>query len=87
MLNILTFIVQTTLCRSKRSEKLGQDEGGEASSVQLVGEGAFTEPPLGLVPSQGDVSTCVLLVNKRAALRFHPPTCSMDFTSLLLSES
>ena len=44
-------------------------------------------PPLGLVPSQGDVSTCIYLVNKRAALRFHPPTCSMDFTSLLLSES
>ena len=44
-------------------------------------------PPLILVPPQGDVSTCVLLVNKRAALRFHPPTCSMDFTSLLLSES
>ena len=44
-------------------------------------------PPLDLVPPQGGVSTCVLLVNKRAALRFHPPTCLMDFTSLLLSES
>ena len=44
-------------------------------------------PPLDLVPPQGGVSACILLVNKREALRFHPPTCSMDFTSLLLSES
>ena len=42
-------------------------------------------PPL--VPPQGGVTTCILLVNKITALRLDPPTWSMDFNSFLSSES
>ena len=45
MLNIFKKIVQTTLCRSKGSEKLGGNQEAEDGSVQLAGEGACAEPP------------------------------------------
>ena len=45
MLNVLKKIVQTTLCRSRGSEKLGGNQEAEDGSVQLAGEGACAEPP------------------------------------------